>query len=89
MVNENGSDPKDSIAQALTISDLPSPDSRWVARRKAQVVHAIRYGGVSREEVLERYGMTERELRLWEDGVEQSGLKGLMVTKAQDLRRGR
>ena len=40
----------------LTIADLPTPGTkRWVARRKAEVVAAVRGGLLSLEEACSRY----------------------------------
>ena len=40
----------------LTIADLPPPNTkRWVIRRKAEVVAAVRGGLLSLEEACERY----------------------------------
>ncbi len=32
----------------LTMADLPPPDTRWVARRKAAVVSAVQHGLLDR-----------------------------------------
>lgn len=49
----------------LTLADLPSGTERWVARRKATVVQAIGHGLLTRDEAIERYGLTEEELDSW------------------------
>ena len=40
----------------LTVADLPAPGTRWVVRRKAEVVAAVRGGLLSLEEACSRYG---------------------------------
>ena len=43
----------------LTIADLPAPGTkRWVIRRKAEVVAAVRGGLLSLEEACNRYTLT-------------------------------
>ena len=43
----------------LTIADLPAPGTRrWVIRRKAEVVAAVRGGLLSLEEACTRYTLT-------------------------------
>ncbi|KND50372.1 MAG: hypothetical protein AB202_01810 [Parcubacteria bacterium C7867-007] len=72
----------------ITVDDLPSPDTRrWVPNRKAIVVNAVRGGLISLEEVLIRYNMTEREFRIWEQGLEDAGAEGLKTTKFQKRKR--
>lgn len=73
---------------ALTIADLPPRDTkRWVARRKAQIVAAVRGGLLSIEEACERYALTMDEFMAWQRLIERHGLPGLRVTRAQDYRR--
>jgi hypothetical protein len=46
----------------LTIADLPAPGTkRWVIRRKAEVVAAVRGGLLSLEEACSRYTLTVDE----------------------------
>ena len=46
----------------LSLSDLPSADTqRWVSRRKAQVVCAVRGGLLTVEEACERYRLSVDE----------------------------
>jgi hypothetical protein len=47
---------------ALTIADLPAVNTkRWVPRRKAEVVAAVRGGLISLEEACSRYSLTGEE----------------------------
>ena len=71
----------------LTIADLPAPGTkRWVIRRKAEVVAAVRGGLLSLEEACERYSLTVDEFLSWQRSLERGGLPGLRVTRIQDSR---
>lgn len=77
-----------SPPEALPVSDnLPPPNTRrWVVRRKAAVVTAVRTGRITLEEALQRYQLTEEEYRSWERAFEQHGLAGLRSTRLQQYR---
>lgn len=71
----------------LTIADLPDGNTvRWVIRRKAQVVAAIRGGLLSLEEAASRYRLTTDELLHWQQSIDRHGLAGLRTTKVQQYR---
>jgi hypothetical protein len=71
----------------LTIADLPAPGTkRWVARRKAEVVAAVRGGLISLEEVCSRYKLTVDELLFWQESVDRHGLRGLRTMHIQRYR---
>jgi len=71
----------------LTIADLPSPDTRrWVIRRKAEVVAAVRGGLLSLEEACKRYTLTVDEFLSWQASIERHGLPGLRTTRIQHYR---
>jgi hypothetical protein len=73
----------------LTIADLPpAGPQRWVIRRKAEVVAAVRGGLLSLEEACTRYMLTVDEFLGWQAAVEQHGLQGLRTTKIQQYRHG-
>jgi Protein of unknown function (DUF1153) len=62
----------------LTIADLPAPGTkRWVIRRKAEVVAAVRGGLLSLEEACSRYTQFS---------IDQHGLAGLRTTRIQQYR---
>ena len=70
------------LGELLTLDALPSPNStRWVVRRKAEVVAAVNGGLLSIDEACERYGLTTEEFASWQQAVEQSGMQGLRVTR--------
>jgi hypothetical protein len=71
----------------LTLDDLPPPNTqRWVARRKAEVVAAVRAGLLTLEEACARYSLSSEEFTTWEQAIEKHGLGGLRVTRIQDFR---
>ena len=68
----------------LTFDDLPLPDiGRWVIRRKAEVVAAVRGGLLSVEEACNRYALNADELLSWQDCIDRFGLAGLRTTRTQ------
>lgn len=71
----------------LTIKDLPPTSTRrWVIRRKAEVVAAVRGGLLTLEEACERYSLTVEEFLSWQKAIEQFGLPGLRATRVQQYR---
>jgi hypothetical protein len=72
------------------MDDLPPPNTkRWVARRKAAVVAAVRSGRITMEEALRRYQLSEEEFLSWQHTFDTHGLAGLRVTRVQQYRRSR
>jgi hypothetical protein len=72
------------LGEPLTLDTLPSPEtSRWVVRRKAEVVAAVNGGLLSIDEVCERYRLTVEEFAAWQRAVDRSGMPGLRVTRIQ------
>lgn len=71
----------------LTIADLPpSSTKRWVIRRKAEVVAAVRGGLLSLEEACNRYTLTVDEFLSWQTSLDALGMRGLRTTKTQEVR---
>jgi hypothetical protein len=71
----------------LTMDTLPPPNTRrWVARRKAEVVTAVRAGLMTFDEACTRYGLTAEEFASWERAIDRHGLGGLRVTRLQQFR---
>ena len=67
--------------------DLPDANTkRWVPRRKAQVVAAVRFGILQEKEACARYGLSLEELRSWESLATRYGVNGLRATKLQHYR---
>jgi Protein of unknown function (DUF1153) len=66
---------------------LPASDTkRWVARRKAVIVSAVRNGAISLEEACRRYQLSVEEFHAWERAIETHGVAGLRVTRLQIYR---
>ena len=72
---------------ASSIDDLPPPETkRWVIRRKAEVVAAVRSGVISLDEACRRYTLSIEEFLTWQRLIDSHGLAGLRVTRLQDYR---
>lgn len=75
--------------QRITRDTLPPANTkRWVIRRKAEVVAAVRGGLLTLEEACQRYALTLEEFLSWQRAIEQHGLPGLRTTRLQDYRPG-
>ncbi len=71
----------------LRLEDLPPADTvRWVVRRKAQVVAAVRGGLLTLEEACNRYRLTVEEFLTWQRSLDNHGIAGLRTTKCQSYR---
>ncbi|CAM3208060.1 Protein of unknown function [Paracoccus aminovorans] len=70
----------------LTLADLPPPQTRWVASRKAAVVGAVQHGLLTREEAIRRYGLTGEEFDGWVSAFRRHGRNALKVTQLQKFR---
>lgn len=69
------------------LDSLPSPDTqRWVTRRKAQVVAAVRNGVLTFEEACQRYRLSEEEFKSWMSLLDNHGVRGLRATRMQEYR---
>ena len=67
--------------------DLPSPDTkRWVARRKAEIVNAVRNGKMNIEDACRHYMLSTEEFAAWERAIDDHGIAGLRVTRLQVYR---
>lgn len=72
---------------ALTLADLPPANTqRWVIRRKAEVVTAVRGGLLTLEEACERYRLTTDEFLSWQKAIDRWGMPGLRTTRIQQYR---
>lgn len=71
------------------LSDLPPPETRrWVVRRKAQVVAAVRGGILTFEEACRRYNISAEEFLSWERALDRHGPGALRVTRLREFRQG-
>lgn len=72
---------------ALAYPELPPANtSRWVARRKAQVIDAIRLGRLSIDEACRLYRLTVEELASWQRAFLRHGTAGLKVSRGRRAR---
>jgi hypothetical protein len=72
----------------LSVSDLPRPDTqRWVIRRKAEIVAAVRGGLLTLDEACNRYRLTVEEFSAWQASLERHGLAGLKIKRFDHYRR--
>ncbi len=75
------------LGEPLTLASLPpAGTTRWVVRRKAEVVAAVNGGLLSINDACERYGLTLEEFASWQRAVDRSGMPGLRVTRIQHYR---
>jgi hypothetical protein len=71
----------------LTLSDLPPANTeRWVIRRKAEVVAAVRGGLLTLDDACDRYRLTNEEFLTWQKSIDRHGLAGLRTTRLQQYR---
>jgi hypothetical protein len=75
------------ISREKELERLPPPDTeRWVTRRKAQVVAAVRSGLLTFNEACERYRLSEEEFHSWMNLLDRHGVRGLRATRMQEYR---
>lgn len=71
----------------ISAADLPpTGTTRWVARRKAQVVQAVSSGLISAERACSSYGLSAEELQEWIQAMTLHGAGALQATKLQQYR---
>ena len=71
----------------LSVSDLPPANTRrWVARRKAEVVAAVRGGLISLDDACRRYTLSVEEFLSWQRAIDHHGQSGLRITRLQRYR---
>ena len=77
----------DRSQNQMILNELPPPDTkRWVVRRKAAVVAAVKNGAITLEEVCRRYNLSVEEFTSWQEMIDKHGVRGLRVTRLQDYR---
>lgn len=62
----------------------PADTTRWVTRRKAQIVAAVRSGVLTIREACDRYKLSEEEFHSWVKLLDEHGLRGLRTTRVQE-----
>lgn len=76
-----------STERQRELDKLPSPKTRrWVMRRKAQVVTAVRNGVLTLPEACDRYHLSEEEFKSWATLMDSHGVHGLRATRIQEYR---
>ena len=76
-----------AVNTPLTLDDLPPANTtRWVTRRKALVVKAVRIGLISLDDACRRYTLSVEEFLSWQRLLDRYGLKGLRSTRTKDYR---
>lgn len=69
------------FGEALSLADLPANNTtRWVIRRKAEVVAAVNGGLLTLEEACARYDLSVEEFLSWQESIHNSGLPGLRIS---------
>ncbi len=96
ILNELGSAISDPIphpsvigpdGKLMTLADLPPANTkRWVVRRKAVVVFAVRAGLLTLEAACDHYGLSVEEFMSWQRLIENHGMRGLRTTRLQQYR---
>ncbi len=77
----------DSRRNQMMLNELPPPDTvRWVVRRKAAVVAAVKNGVITLDDVCWLYDISVEEFLTWQEMIEKHGVRGLRVTKLQYIR---
>jgi hypothetical protein len=80
-------DEKDLFSEIALCDILPPSDTkRWVARRKAVIVDAVRRGLISLDDACRRYRLSVEEFHAWQRAIEAHGVAGLRVTRLQIYR---
>ena len=81
------SDRTAGVAKLDHVGLPPRNTTRWVARRKAQVVIAVETGRISLAEAMERYSLSLEEYQSWRHALDRNGIAGLRIAAAQEGRR--
>jgi Protein of unknown function (DUF1153) len=70
------------LGHRLTLDTLPPPQTkRWVRRRKAEVVIAVKCGLLTMQESSERYNLSDDEFLGWYEAYHLHGILGLEISQ--------
>jgi hypothetical protein len=88
MTNSNSTDRVlTDDGRIITLNDLPpAGTTRWISRRKADVVAAVNGGLLTREAALHRYKLTSDEFDEWARMFSRYGSQGLRATRLRHYR---
>jgi Protein of unknown function (DUF1153) len=90
IVSASGKGRKNLRLNGLQLEDLPPPGvTRWVIRRKAQLVAAVEAGIISLDDALLRYSVSPEEFASWQRSFQRHGIYGLRTTRSQIYRTSR
>ena len=68
----------------MSIHDLPASNTkRWVVRRKAKVVAAVRGGLITLDDACKLYNLSLDEFLSWQRLMDKHGINGLRATRAR------
>ena len=65
---------------------LPAPGQRWVIRRKAALIAAVRNNEITLDEACRRYELSPEEFTSWVATIDKHGVFGLRATRFQIYR---
>lgn len=66
---------------------LPAPGTkRWVIRRKAAVVDAVRKGTLTLDDACRHYNLSHEEFNSWQRLIDRHGPRGLRATRVKEYR---
>lgn len=66
---------------------LPAPGTqRWVVRRKAAIVEAVRSGQLTIDDACRTYSLSPEEFLSWQRLIDRHGTRGLRTTRLKDYR---
>ena len=86
-LSERFADTDAPVDASVAVLELPAADTkRWVVRRKAIVVAAVRNGSLSLQEACRRYKLSVEEFLAWQRAIDRHGVPGLRVTRLQVYR---
>jgi hypothetical protein len=76
-----------SVATIYKPIALPAPGTqRWVVRRKAAIVEAVKQGQLTQTDACRTYGLSTEEFQSWQRLVERHGTRGLRTTRLKEYR---
>jgi len=74
------------ITNSSIADPLPLAADRWVVRRKAALIEAVRNAEITLDEACRRYQLSPEEFTGWLAAFDKHGAPGLRVTRVQIYR---
>jgi transposase-like protein len=76
-----------AVTQNRSPIALPAPGTqRWVVRRKAAIVEAVKVGQLTAEDACRTYSLSAEEFQSWQRLIERHGTRGLRTTRLKEYR---